>query len=136
MRRCTSSTDRDGKVSVAVTVRRAPWVSVDEVRLIINGERKVILPVEGRNAEREEFTLKEKVTLEGDAYIVVEVIGDKGLFPVMQRESRSGLQDHATLPSALTNPVFVDVDGNGLFDPPWPEKIELLPSIPEKKRGE
>jgi len=127
-------TDKDGKVSVTVRVRRAPWVSLDEVRIIINGERDVVLPVKGKNATREDFTLKEKVTLARDAYIVVEVIGKHGLYPVMQRASRSGLKEHATLPYALTNPVFVDVDGNGRFDPPWTEKIELLPSIPKKEK--
>ncbi len=129
-------TDKDGKVTVSVRVRRAPWISLDEVRFIINGERDVILPVEGKNAGREDFTLKEKVSLTRDSYIVVEVIGAKGLYPVLQRGSRSGLREHAILPYALTNPVYIDVDGNGRFDPPWNEKIELLPEIPEKEKEE
>lgn len=129
-------TDKDGKVSVKVRVRSADWVKLEEVRFVINGERDVILPVEGKNAESGDFTLKERVTLTRDAYIVVEVVGRQGLYPVMQRGSRSGLKEHATLPYALTNPVFIDVDGNGRFDPPWTEKIELRPSTPEKDKEE
>jgi hypothetical protein len=129
-------TDKDGTVSVSVRVRRAPWVSLEEVRFIINGERDVILPIEGKNAERSDFTFKEKVTLTQDAYIVVEVIGKQGLYPVLQRASQSGLKEHATLPYALTNPVYIDVDGNGRFDPPWEHKIELLSEIPKVEKKE
>lgn len=35
----------------------------------------------------------------------------------------------ATIPYALTNPVFVDVDGNGKFDPPLLKKIESVSKI-------
>jgi len=56
----------------------------------------------------------------------VEVLGKESLYPVLQRRSWSGYSANATLPYALTNPVFVDVDGNGKFDPPLPEKIKPI----------
>ena len=67
---------------------------------------------------------------------MVEVIGKQGLYPVLQRASQSGLKEHATLPYALTNPVYIDVDGNGRFDPPWEHKIELLSEIPKAEKKE
>lgn len=122
-------TDKDGKVAVRIRVQRAPWVSASEIRLIVNGEIDRSIPLEGKLAEQLDFTIKETVNLTRDSYIVVEIVGHQSLFPVMQRSSSSGLNRNATLPYALTNPVFVDVDGNGSFDAPWENKIELRPSL-------
>ena len=69
-----------------------------------------------------------RLELADDAFIVVEVTGKGSLYPVLQVRSRSGLQADAVTPYALTNPVFVDVDGNGRFDPPLPRTIQLLPA--------
>ncbi|MDP1086523.1 hypothetical protein Q6245_29600, partial [Klebsiella pneumoniae] len=38
-------TDRDGKVKAWIRVQSAPWIEVSEVRVIVNGERKIIFPV-------------------------------------------------------------------------------------------
>lgn len=118
-------TDRDGKVNVQIRVRSAPWVNVSEIRIIINGERKLSFPVSTPDAEITKFDKKFDLKMEKDAYVVVEVIGQKSLYPVVQQPSGSGQMEEAALPHALTNPVFVDVDGNGRFDPPWPKEIEI-----------
>ncbi|MFB0517974.1 MAG: CehA/McbA family metallohydrolase [Acidobacteriota bacterium] len=120
-----SFTAEGGKVDVWLKVDSAPWVAVDEVRLIVNGERKLILPVKAQARVIEKFTEQVSLTLDEDSYIAVEVLGKKSLYPVLQSTSRGGLLEDADLPYALTNPVFIDVDGNGKFDPPLPEKIKL-----------
>jgi hypothetical protein len=56
------------------------------------------------------------------------VDGRGSLYPVVQVRSRSGQLVDAVTPYALTNPVFVDVDGNGRFDPPLPGVIRPLPA--------
>ena len=66
--------------------------------------------------------------------LIVEVLGKESLYPVLQSASRSGLSTNATLPYALTNPVFIDVDGNGKFDPPLPEKIKSIPDTGTQKK--
>jgi hypothetical protein len=48
-----------------------------------------------------------------DAWVVVRVDGDKPLAPVVGDLKRFDVR-----PLALTNPVFLDVDGNGQYDPP------------------
>jgi hypothetical protein len=45
---------------------------------------------------------------------------------VLQQSSESGLLEDAALPYALTNPVFMDVDGDGKFDPLFAEKIRPI----------
>lgn len=106
-------------------VLSAPWIAVDEVRLIVNGERQIIFPVKTSKKIIQKFSQPSlSWTLTEDSYIIVEVLGKESLYPVLQRSSWSGISTNATLPYALTNPVFVDVDGNGKFDPPLSEKIK------------
>jgi hypothetical protein len=123
------------KVDVSVKVWSAPWIAVDEVRLIVNGERRIILPVQTKKESIQKLEeLPLGLTLERDSYLIVEVLGKESLYPVLQRASRSGLSRNATLPYALTNPVFVDVDGNGKFDPPLAEKIKSIPDTGAPKK--
>jgi len=122
----SSFTAKNGRVDIWLKVESAPWVSVDEVRLIVNGKRKIIFPAE----ESEDSVLKffEQISLppEKDSYIAAEVLGKRSLFPIHQARARHGLRENATLPYALTNPIFIDVDGNGKFDPPLSHDIRLI----------
>jgi hypothetical protein len=113
------------KLDVGIKVQSAPWVSVDEVRIIINGERKIILPVKAPREQILKFQDRISLSLEYDSYIAVEVLGNETLFPVVQSSTRYDGYEGGPLPYALTNPIFVDVDGNGKFDSPLP-KIKLI----------
>ncbi|MEA2004917.1 MAG: CehA/McbA family metallohydrolase [Acidobacteriota bacterium] len=125
-------TDKDGTVEVYINVQSAPWISVDEVRIIINGKREFTVPIEYQGENGVRFTKQISLKLEKDSFIAVEALGEKSLFPVLQNTSRTGLLYNATLPYALTNPIFIDVDGNGKFDAPL-NKIKELPKNPETK---
>ncbi len=114
----------DGEVAVGIEVWSAPWIEASAVRLYVNGEPRDVAmrPIAHASARhlRGELALR----LDRDAYLVAEVRGSRSLAPVVQRVS-SG--EAGVLPYALTNPIFVDVDGNGAFDPPLPREIELRP---------
>jgi hypothetical protein len=112
-----------GQVDIHIAVRSAPWVSVDEVRLVLNGERRIVFPVHAAEAEVQKFEQQIGLTLGRDAFLCVEALGSRTLFPVLESPARNGSLKGGTLPFAITNPVFVDVDGNGRYDPPAPEKI-------------
>jgi hypothetical protein len=114
---------RDGRVDIQIEAWSAPWVAVDELRIVMNGQRRVIFPVPPSADPVKKFKQSISLTLNEDTYICVEALGGKTLFPVLQRPSRTGALEDGTVPYALTNPVFVDVDGNGRFDPPLSEKI-------------
>ena len=122
-----------GKVNVHLKVQSASWISVDEVKILINGERKLIFPVKAEDTSAVKFDKDIVLTLDRDVTIIAEVMGKKSLYPVVQAISEEGLLEDAVLPYALTNPVFVDVDGNGVFDPPLAHKIELVKPTGEKK---
>jgi hypothetical protein len=122
-----------GKVNIHVKVQSASWVSVNEVKILINGERKLVFPVKAEDTSAVKLDKDIVLTLDKDASIIAEVAGMKSLYPVVQATSRDGLLKDAVLPYALTNPVFVDVDGNGVFDPPLAHKIDMVKPTGEKK---
>jgi hypothetical protein len=63
--------------------------------------------------------------LAADAFLVAEVTGTTDLSPLVQRRRGPDGSETVVTPYALTNPVFVDRDGNGRFDPPLPAEIEI-----------
>lgn len=131
---------QSGEVEVRVKVAAAPWVDVRRGVLFANGdpiERFDVELVDGR------FEWTKTVRLPRDAWLVAEVEGDESLFPVVKpidvaplllNDAFTSLAGAFNLgggplaslePSrtaywtalALTNPIWVDVDGGG-FDPP------------------
>ena len=123
-------TERSGRVEVRVEVRRAPWVAVDELRLVVNGERRVVFPVEGELGGAAAWTKDFPLLLDSDSYVAAEVLGWTSLYPVVQRASTDGSLEMTVLPYAITNPVFVDIDGNGRFDAPCKEKVKARGPAP------
>jgi len=123
----------DGKVHVHIKVQSSPWVSLDEVKILINGERELIFPIKSSSSDIVKYDKDIVLTLKRDATIIAEILGKNSLYPVVQRTSKDGLLENAVFPYALTNPVFVDVDGNGVFDPPLEHQIKHVEPAKEKK---
>ncbi|MFP6655883.1 MAG: CehA/McbA family metallohydrolase, partial [Myxococcota bacterium] len=87
-----------------IEVEAADWVPVTEWRAYVNGElvHRARISAGGRASL--------PLVFEEDAFVTVEVQGDPiGLYAEV-------LPNY--IPFAFTNPIFVDVDGNGRFDPP------------------
>jgi hypothetical protein len=101
-----------GVATVEIGVRAAPWVSVSQVRLYAGGREEAHWPV-APSTDVKRFSKTIDVKLPHDGYIVVRVDGDKTMAPIVGDDKR-----FTVYPLALTNPVFVDVDGNGAYDPP------------------
>ncbi|HTM19625.1 MAG TPA: CehA/McbA family metallohydrolase [Kofleriaceae bacterium] len=99
-----------GRVSVSIDVQAAPWVSVARVTVFVDGAPAAVYSV-APSREVHRFHVDHEVTATRDAYVVVRVDGDRPLPPIAG-EAR------APIPSlAVANPLFLDVDGNGRFDP-------------------
>ena len=118
-------TARKGRVDLDIAVTGAPWLDVSEVRLIINGERREPLPLEGVDGGTIKFRGRVRVETPRDGWIAVEVKGSRTLFPLVQQRSNNGTAAEAALPYAITNPILVDADGDGRSDPVWPGKITI-----------
>jgi len=100
---------RGGKAHAEVIVQAAPWVSVSRVTLYLNGQeiQRWAVPA-GTDPNR--FHAEMDVTTLHDGYVVARVDGDKPLSPVV-----GDGKTFTAYPFALTNPVFLDVDGDGKY---------------------
>ncbi len=131
----------NGQIEVRVVVRAAPWIDVRRATLYANGEA-----VERFTVKLEDgvFEWKKSRPVARDTWFVVEVEGDRSLFPVVKpvdippfllNDAFSQLAGPLNLgggpltalepprvgyfePFAITNPIWVDADGTDGFTPP------------------
>jgi hypothetical protein len=101
-----------GHALAEIWVEAAPWISVDRVILYVNGQEAKRWRVPASPGTLR-FHEQVALTTATDGYVVIRVDGDKLMAPVVGDTRTFGVR-----PLALTNPVFLDVDGNGKYDPP------------------
>jgi hypothetical protein len=100
-----------GKAKADITVRAAPWVSVSRVILYIAGhEAKRWDVAESETVDR--FHATYDIAVPNDTYAVIRVEGDTSLSPVV-----GDTHGVSVTPFALTNPIFLDANVNGKYDP-------------------
>ncbi len=123
-----------GKVTLAIEVDAAPWISVNRVILYVSGKEAARWPVppgqgegqgqghgqghgqdQGQDQGIVRFRASHSLVLAADGYAVVRVDGSKIMAPVVGDSRNFGVY-----PLALSNPIFFDVNGNGRYDPAEP----------------
>jgi hypothetical protein len=111
-----------GKVEVEIQVAAAPWVPVDEVRLLVGGELAQVfrgLPSVAEDGTRLAGSVE--LTLQRDAFVTLEVGAPVDADPDRWIAERAG--DYARIApkfvsQAIANPIWIDVDGDGAVTPP------------------
>ncbi len=100
-----------GTAWIDIEVQAAPWVPVNRLTIYVDGKPALRESIPGtREAVR--ARLHRRLQVARDAFVVVRVDGKGTLEPVA---GEKGLP----LPiMGMTNPIFLDVDGNGVYDPP------------------
>jgi hypothetical protein len=121
--------DEDGRVTLAVRVQCANWLDVDRVQVFVNGRPDPALDATRRDLPAafsrgvERFRHDFSLALDRDAHVVVAAIGEGATLGVVM-----GPEHAADRPVAVTNPIFVDVGGDGftpnedLLDLPIPHQ--------------
>lgn len=118
-----------GKVALNISVQCPNWIDVDTVFVLVNGRaREDLLFTRKSHPEKfgdgpVKFRQSVTVTLEKDAHLVVGT-GDAD----STLEKIYGAESGKVQPSALGNPIFVDVDGGGFT----PNKDTLGLPLPVK----
>lgn len=105
-----------GRARLDVEIEAAPWIDVRHIELFINGSRRgkpIDVPPSTKPMRyKGGIDLK----LERDAYVVVVVRGDAPLGVVLPPDDGQS----APTPLAITNPIYLDRDGDGRWTPPSP----------------
>jgi hypothetical protein len=105
--------DAQGSVNVSVKVQAPTWMGpIETLELVRNGDVIQTVTMSASTADPTNPVVRYNGTLVDnpteDAWYIVEVISAGGnLGPI-----------DGTHPFAFTNPIWVDVNGNGVFDPP------------------
>jgi hypothetical protein len=102
-----------GSVEAHVVVRAAGFVATDSVTLYVGGKIAARRPI---GPKRDVLRFDEKIPIDvaKDTFVVARVDAAEPLPAVIG----DPIEHFSVLPLAITNPVFVDTDGNGRFDPP------------------
>lgn len=113
-------TDTDGSVVLHVKVQAAPWIPVEKVEVVANGQVLKTYSVSA-TSEATRFTADIETKPEKDTWYLILVTSNRKWEPPFSNFSSF----------AFTNPIFVDRDGNGYFDAP----NAGYPLAPEKASG-
>lgn len=125
----------EGKAKLHVRVQCPNWHDVNRVQVFLNGRPAPELNFTRRTHpdrftnEVVKFDHQIDLDLEGDTHVIVATAGEGlKLGPVM------GPEHGEDMPVAVSNPIFVDVNGNG-FEPNGDLLDFPLPSANEAKAG-
>jgi hypothetical protein len=103
-----------GKAHLEIEVEAAPWVTLSVVTLYLNGQDYKKWPV-APSTQVMRFKTELEVPVTRDSYVVLRVDGDKPMAPVIGDRTRFDVR-----PLAVTNPIFLDANGDGKFTPLYP----------------
>ena len=101
---------RGRPLALHVRVRAPAWMQVDRVTVLIDGVAAVRRPTLGLAPVRFDETIS--IPMVRDAFVIVRVDGDRPMAPVIGDGRR-----FKVYPLAITNPIWVDVDGDGKVTP-------------------
>jgi hypothetical protein len=102
---------QDGTVRVRVRVEAPQWISISRVKIFQDGRLAKSLPA-GERKESLLFDDEIALSFARDGWIVVLAEGDKNMSPVYCEDDGGG-----ATPLAISNPFFVDADGDGVWRP-------------------
>jgi hypothetical protein len=96
----------EGRARVELSVHAAEWIDLKRVRLIANGKALKEIEVLPERKRGLRFRFEGELKFEHDSWLVVLALGE--------RASDGVLPGWRIPPFAFTNPVWIDVDGDGL----------------------
>ncbi|MBI2375968.1 MAG: CehA/McbA family metallohydrolase [Deltaproteobacteria bacterium] len=113
---------RDGKVSVRTRVQAPSWIPTD--RLVLYKDGQPLLEAKPSGSAIVRFDHRFEVSCDRDCFVLALVDSPTSLAPIMAKGRRTDPK-----PLSLTNPIFIDVDGDGKF------RGSDVPPVAHKKRG-
>ncbi len=99
----------DGKVTISIDVSAAPWVDVTSATLYINGQLEKRWPIT-RTKLPQRLEAQYTFNVTRDSYVVLRADGSEPIWPIAGDAELTRV-----LPLAITNPLFIDRDGDGRY---------------------
>ncbi|MFG0330188.1 MAG: CehA/McbA family metallohydrolase [Phycisphaerales bacterium] len=108
----TVASNATGGFEVRLRVDAASWIKVDRAKIIVNGALvdEIEIP-EGSTITRLDVT--RRYDAPHDSWVVALVEGEETLAPIVIEHGRP------VRALAVTNPVWIDADGDGAWTAPW-----------------
>lgn len=115
-------TPRNGQVELTISVQAAPWISVDRIKVLVDGDEVRLF-----NLREDGYTPPLAIgpiplVFTDDAWITVIAEGDESMAPVVRDHSRP------ILPLAITGAIRIDADEDGVWTPPLTTLRDLVES--------
>jgi hypothetical protein len=97
-----------GRFEVSVDVEAASWIPTDRLVLFVDGVARAPIKLSSQGIHR--FSRTFALECKADCFVVAVVDADRDLSPVVARRPEIDPR-----PIAVTNPIYVDVDGDGSY---------------------
>jgi hypothetical protein len=121
-----------GCAEVEIRVEAARWVPVPEVRLLVNGEVARAWRGLPRNGDALRLDRREELCFARDAFVTLEagvpLDTDEEAWVEENAGTYAAVVAPRHVPTAFANPIWVDVDGDGHFDPPGLSRVRREPA--------
>lgn len=101
----------NGRFEISVDVQAPSWVPTETLTLSIDGKVVETAALSSREVIRHRG--RHALSCKSDCFVVARVQSNEELPPIFAHRP-----DYAPRALAVTNPIYVDVDGNGRFDAP------------------
>jgi hypothetical protein len=111
----TASPDRPGKVLLHVTVRAANWISVGKLTVLGPGNTVLATRAIATSTKIVRFDDTIELPAGHDGYAILRVDGDRPMAPNV-----GDTGSFVVYPMAVTNPIWIDGDGDGKVTPAAP----------------
>jgi len=102
---------KSGKVSLAIKVQAPTWMKMTTLQVVMGGKEVKKITLDSTTADPKNPVIRYNNTVEllptADTHVVVAISGGSSLAPVSRGSA-----------FAVTNPIYLDVDGNGVYDAP------------------
>ncbi len=100
-----------GDVTLRIRAQWPEWMgAMDTLQVFANGTEVKAIPLAGIESPAD---VTVELSSASDAWVIVAVRGRRPMDPVLP-----SWKGRANTPFAVTNPIWIDRDGNGKFDPP------------------
>lgn len=112
-------------VDIHLDVQAASWIDLDTIRIILNGHEVVVVTIDQEAGVVKHARPRVRIAIPHDSWIIAIAQGDEAMSTYLKNTTRS------VYPLAITNPIYIDADGDGVWTPP----VQWIGSLLQEAQG-